>query len=332
MQYSVDKKINEIERWDAVASTWKFENETQLEYIMDSIAEVDKYEFGIADNALFSKENSHFDDDIKIMAFQENSKLHVLETETGSLIKDNDEVLISKDLITDYKLAIGERIYLKSIYSNNSHKFKIVGTVNDMALETIFLSIVASQEVVEEISKVNVIYFTSEDNLDKAVDNIQDLPQIQNVVKKDALKEEFNNLTEMFLVIFLIMGIILTVFGLALISIILKAIIEYRMEDYANMKALGMQDSEIKKSLILEVSFYLICSLTIGIFLGLAITYQVIQQYSFILPGLHFNIAITSYVYFSINVFVIVFISLWLQVRKIKSMNISDITKKKTFG
>ena len=282
MQYSVDKKLNEIEKWDAVSTTWIYENETNIDNLLESIPDIDFYEFGISDIVSFSKQDSNFKDSLKIMAFQNNSELHELKAENRVKIKFSDEILISKDLISEYNLKVGDYIYLKS--GNNSQKFKIIGTVNDMVLETAFISITTAQELVGEINKINMIYFTSDLTLDNAIDKVQDLTQIQYVIRKEALREEFNALTEMILVVFLIIGIILTIFGLFLMAIVLKAIVEYRMEDYANMKALGIQNSEIRKSLFLEITFYLIISLICGISLGIFITRQVIYQYSFILP------------------------------------------------
>lgn len=59
-----------------------------------------------------------------------------------------------------------------------------------------------------------------------------------------------------------------TLFGLLISAVIIKNIIEYRIEDYATMKALGLRDREAKKAIIQEILIYFVISIPIGILIG----------------------------------------------------------------
>ncbi len=113
---------------------------------------------------------------------------------------------------------------------------------------------------------------------------------------------------------------------------VIKLIIEYRIEDYGNMKAIGIFDSEIRKSLILELLVYFLLSTPLGIFLGLILSNFVVDLYSSLSPGISFNIYPISYFYFSLHIITIIILVLLLQFRKLKKMNLAEITKLKTFG
>ncbi|MFX0073291.1 MAG: ABC transporter permease, partial [Candidatus Hermodarchaeota archaeon] len=95
--YSIDQKFTHIEKWDFAANTWEYENETIMEEVLESIDSIDAFEFGISDIVLYSnKSDQNFDETLRIMAFEKNSKLHKFEIEKGKKLEKNKDVLISK--------------------------------------------------------------------------------------------------------------------------------------------------------------------------------------------------------------------------------------------
>ena len=73
-------------------------------------------------------------------------------------------------------------------------------------------------------------------------------------------------------------------------------------------------------------------AIPLGIFFGILLTLGLINYYSSIMPGLYFNIYLTSYLYYSITVFLMILIVLLLQFRRLKKLNIAGLTKMKIFG
>ena len=117
-----------------------------------------------------------------------------------------------------------------------------------------------------------------------------------------------------------------------LILIIIKSIIEYRLEDYGNMKAVGLLNSELKKPLRLELIFYFAVSIFTGFILGYSILIGLIEMYSYVMPGLQLNIYPISYIYYVLNIVIMLIITYIYNIRKIKKLNIADIMRMKTFG
>ena len=330
--YSIDHKFNSVEQWDCVASTWNYENESILEDIFDSIRSIDEFEFGITDGVLFSKKrDKDFDEPLRILAFEDNSNLHLLEIEEGKELNKNKEVLISKDLSSKFDLEIGHEIYVKSIGSDDVNKLTIVGVVNDLTESTLYLSIEKAQDIFNQTNKINTIYFTTND-MEKAAEKVLDLPQIQQVVRKEDLEENIDYVMELATRMFLIFGIIFFFFGLLLISIILKSIIDYRLEDYSNMKAIGLYNFEIRKTMILEMLLYFIIAIIFGLIFGYIIMGSIITMYSSIMPGLKFYLYPISYILYSISFSIILIMSFIYNYRRVKNINVAEMMRQKTFG
>ncbi len=331
--YSLDRKINNVEKWDCVANTWQYENETFLSTSMDSISNIDEYEFGIVDAVFFSKEKSgDFDNGLRLMAFEEDSKMHLLEVEEGDMIDGENEALISPDLKSEYELKIGDEIYIKSIGLDKKYKVKIVGIVNDFSGQTIYLTIDEAQDVLNKTDKVNTLYFTVDKDIDGVANKVLDLTEISLVVKKDTIKEDFEYMMQLVNAIFGVIGVIMTIFGGVLITIVIKSIMEYRIEDYCNMKGVGLLDREIRKTLFYEFLMYFIFSIIMGILLGSLMMQSIMAYYATIMPGIHFHIFLTTFLLLIAIDFGIIFVSYLFNVRKIKRINIADMMRKKTFG
>ncbi len=332
MSYSLERKFDEVEKWDCVASTWKYEDETNMTNIMDSLAEVDDYEFAIFDIALFSKKDSDFDDHLRIIAYEEDSDMHLLEVEKGEEIKRDNEALITSDVLNEFNLEIGERIYVKSVSLDKSIKIKIVGVVNDIAAMSLFVSINDAQEILNRSNSINTILLTAKDDVDACAKEVQDLTEIQTVVTLESLQDEIDFLLNYMSAAMMIFGLILMSFGVILITVVFKSIADYRMEDYSNMKAVGILDKEIRKSLLSELFLYFSISLILGIVLGnLFLMYMFVQWQSEV-PGLIFHTYPISYLYYTLIFTGILVFSFYINYRRIKRIDIAEMMRAKTFG
>lgn len=331
-EYSVNYKFNNIEKWDFTASTWQYEDKTNMSKLLDSINDIEDYEFGISDSVLFSKkENKNFDDSLRIIAYEENSKIHVFEVEEGRKSRKDREVLISKDLISDFNLEIGDSIYVKPVGFDDSKRLIIVGTVNDLSAMTVFLSIDIGQEIFNETGKINTMYFVS-DEIDDAAEDVLDLPQVEQVFKLKDAREDIDFLMEQASTMFLIFGVIFFLFGLLLLMIIFKSVIDYRMEDYSNMKAVGLFNSEIRKTLFFEMMLYFMLSIGAGLLIGFIIMGSIINMYSSLMPGLRFYLYPSSYFYYTISFSIILIVSYIYNYHRVKKIDIVERMRQKTFG
>ena len=104
------------------------------------------------------------------------------------------------------------------------------------------------------------------------------------------------------------------------------------MEDYSNMKAIGLFNSEIKKNLFSEMLLYFVISLSIGLLIGFVFMRLIIQFYSSLMPGLRFYIYPLSYSYYILSFSAILVISYFYNFHRIKKINIAEIMRQKTFG
>ena len=168
--------------------------------------------------------------------------------------------------------------------------------------------------------------------MEKAAEKVLDLPQIQQVVRKEDLEENIDYVMELATRMFLIFGIIFFFFGLLLISIILKSIIDYRLEDYSNMKAIGLYNFEIRKTMILEMLLYFIIAIIFGLIFGYIIMGSIITMYSSIMPGLKFYLYPISYILYSISFSIILIMSFIYNYRRVKNINVAEMMRQKTFG
>ncbi|MBD3253616.1 MAG: FtsX-like permease family protein [Candidatus Lokiarchaeota archaeon] len=332
--FSINKKLEETERWDAVASTWQYENHTTLIENFNQFINIDKYEFGIRDTVLFSEEKSDFEHYLQLLAFEEGSSLHEMIIDTGSKIKKDRQALLTKDLLFEFSLDIGSVIYIKSPASNDSHKVEIVGSVNDFTQSTIYLSIDKAQDIVEAPQKLNTIYFNIDKDADEddTAEKVQNSPIIQEVALKSKIKDSLESAIELTNMFSIILGGIFTIFGLGIVGVIIKNLVDYRIEDYANMKAIGLYDNEIRRSILIELIFYFSIAIPIGILLGLGLMIGLIELYSLQIPGLFVHIYPISFLYIGVFNFTMIIIVLLFQLRKLRDLNIIDIMRNKTFG
>jgi ABC-type lipoprotein release transport system permease subunit len=331
-QYSIDVKLNEVEKWDGFAKTWQYENESTLEDDFDSLSEVDEFEFGIADSVLLKNVSTReYDIFLLLMAFEEKSKLHLLKAENGAKIEKNTEVLVSKDLILRYNFAVGDTIKIKRITSNDSHNVEIIGFVNDMTSNTIYVSMNMAQKVMEESNKINAIYFKAKDKINDAIEQVQDFSKIKRVISKKSLKGEYESTLELLMSFMIIMGSFFVGFGIVMTATIINSIFEYRLEDYGKMKAFGLLDSEIRKSVLKEIIFYFLITIFIGAILGALITSYMLT-FTIIASGLYYHAYPISYLYFNAICFIVITTITLLQLRKIRKMNVAELLKMKTFG
>ena len=332
MTYSLERKFNEVEQWDCVANTWNYEDETNMTNIMDSLTEVDEYEFAIFDLALFSKKDSSFDDHLQLVAYEKDSDMHLLEVEDGEDLKNSGETLVTRDVLNEFGLEIGDRIYVKSVSSDQSNKIKIVGVVNDIAAMSLFVSISDAQDILNKSDSINTILITAKDDVDDCAKEVQDLNEIETVVTLESLQDEIDFYLNLLSAGMLIFGIILMAFGIILITVVFKSIADYRMEDYSNMKALGILDKEIRKSLLAELILYFSISLILGIVLGNLFLMYMFVQWKAVLPGLTFHIYPISYLYYTFIFTSILVFSFYINYRRIKRINIAEMMRQKTFG
>ncbi|TFF97595.1 MAG: ABC transporter permease, partial [Promethearchaeota archaeon] len=332
--YSIDKKLDDTERWDAMAATWQYEDKYVLDNNLSSISGIDIYEFGIVDTVLLSKNKNDFKDYFRLMAFEDNAELHILKTENQAKMEKRNQIFISKDILQKYSLKIGSHVFLKTIFSEDVREFSVVGTVNDMTAVAIYMPLKRAQSFLNNSNRVNTVYFKIEKDIDEDefIQHIQDLPIVKEVILKESIKEDLESTIEITQGVIWVLALIFLLFGLAIVGVIVKNLVDYRIEDYANMKALGLMDSEIKKSIFKELLIYFAISIPLGLMLGFLIMIGIFEMYSSLMPGLFVHIYPISYVYFGICMSIMIALVLLFQFRKLKHMNIAEITKMKTFG
>lgn len=196
---------------------------------------------------------------------------------------------------------------------------------------TLLLSIDKSQDILNKTGRVNTIYLTSDD-IEEVTEDVLDLHQVEQVSKIKEIKADIDYIMEMASKMFIIFGALFFFFGFILLTVIFKTIIDYQMEDYSNMKAMGLFNSEIRINLILEMLVYFTISIVIGLLIGLIIMTIIIQIYSSIMPGLQFYLYPLSYIYYSINFSIILLFSYLYNFHRIKKINIPERMRQKTFG
>ncbi len=333
IDYSIDYKINKIEKWDGVATTWDYTETNLINDNFTALSSIDNFELGISELVLFNKDNSsEFNNYLHLMAYENGSKMHSFELQNGKRISNIGECYITKDIISKYSVNVGGYLYVKNHSYTEAYRLKITGIINDFAINSIYLYIETAQEILGYFNKVNTIFFTIASNNTDALIQTEDLDYVQKVVLKDDIEKTLKETSELFNVFTIAFGIIFTLFGLLIFGTIVKNLVEYRIEDYANMKALGLFDFEIKRSILKEVFVYFVISIPIGIILGNFITSILIDSYGDEMMGIHSHIYPISYLYLGINLLAILFVVLFIQFRKVKNMNITEITKMKTFG
>ncbi|MFX0141953.1 MAG: ABC transporter permease, partial [Candidatus Hodarchaeota archaeon] len=334
IRYSIDKKLNDIERWDAMATTWQYEEEYVLDNNLSTISGIDTYEFGVEDTVLLSKNENDFKDYFKLIAFEENSELHLIKAENGAKLDKRNDIFLSKDILQKYSLHIGSHVFLKTLLLDEAKEFLVVGTVNDMTAVTIYMPLERAQSFLNNSNRINTIYFKIEKDVDEdeLIQHIQDLPIMKDVVLKKSIKEDLESAIEITQGVIRVLALIFLLFGLAIVGVIVKNLVDYRIEDYANMKALGLRDSEIKKSIFKELLIYFAISIPLGLLLGFLIMVSIFKMYSSLMPGLFVYVYPMSYVYFGVCMSIMIVVVLYFQFRKLKHMNIAEITKMKTFG
>ncbi|MHA1281555.1 MAG: ABC transporter permease [Promethearchaeota archaeon] len=332
MSYSLERKFDEIEQWDCVASTWRYEGESNISDTLNLISEIDEYEFAIFDVVLFSKKDSDFDDYLRLTAFEEKSEMHLIEVEEGHELKERNDALVTRDVLNEFDLRIGDKIYIKGTASNKPIKTEIVGVVNDIASMSIILSIKDAQDALNKSDRINTIFINAKDNIEECVKQIQDLEEIEMVTPLNTLKEEIDFILDYISAAMLVFGAILMAFGVVLIVVVFKSIVDYRMEDYSNMKAVGILDKEIRKSLFAELLFYFAVSLVLGLILGLLFLSYMFVQWETEMPGLEFYIYPISYVYYTVIFSGILVFSYYINFRRVKKINIAEMMRAKTFG
>ncbi len=332
ISYSLNRQFSEIDKFDCYANTWQYEDELLLNSSLNSIEELTLYESGVSDSILFSKNNdTGFKITFRLMAYEENSALHQIKVEGGKTFEDIDDVVVSKDIIEKYKLDIGDFIYVKSMGLESIHQLRIVGLVNDLTTSTIYLMMLKAQLILNKTNKINTIYFTS-DNIDICAEKVQNIPEVEFVVKMSSLKEDIKYVLQMISSLFIVFGMFFLLFGVLLLLIIFKSNIDYRIEDYTSMRAIGLYNSEIRKSLLYEILFYFIVSLILGFIFGHLISKFIITMYSSIMPGIHYHLYSISYIFY-ISIFgIIILLSFFINQRRVKQVQLAKMMREKTFG
>lgn len=332
IKFTLERKVEVIEKWDGYGTTTHYKSISVLKNNFSQLNCIDQFEFGIADTVKFSLNNENFDEYLKLAAYAPNSELHLLIVDQGHNMTNDYEILVSKDVLQEFSLNLSDTIYIRNVFSNSTRQFTIVGTVNDLTQRTIYTTLNMAQMIMKAPNRVNIIYFTIQGNAETAADMVQDLEYIQDVKMKNDIVDTLNNTLELFSYVTFIFGFMFILFGLAIIGIIVKNLIDYRMEDYAYMKSLGLYDLEIKASLLIEIMLYLMISLPLGFYLGIVLTDYLIGYFSFLMPGLVFYIYPISYFYFGMEIFLMILFVLVWQFRRLKFLNLAELTKTKTFG
>ena len=332
ISYSLDRKFEEVEQWDCFANTWQYEDETNMSNTLDSLSEVEDYEFAIFDIILFSKKDSDFEDNLRIAAYEEDSDMHIIEVEEGRELKDKSEALVTRDILNEFNLQVNDQVYVKSIALDESFKFKIVGVLNDIAAMTFLVSINDAQKILNNTDKINTILVESKGDIEESAKKIENLEEIETVSTLESIQEEIDFMLEFMAAAMMVFGLILMAFGIILITVVFKSLADYRMEDYTNMKAVGILNKEIRNSMLMELLLYFCISLVLGIILGNLFLGYMFTQWENEVPGLIFYISPISYLYYSLIFTAILVFSFYINYRRIKKINITEMMRAKTFG
>lgn len=336
--YSIHLKLDQVEQWDASASTWEYEYQNPLRKTFNEIPRVEYYEFGIVDTVLIDTDSIvPFSQSLRIYAYQDDARLHKLLPDNDVALQNEYEVYVSRDVLVEYDLKIGDYITVKKIASEfgekiRTYEVKIVDTINDLAIHSMYMSVDDAQIIINREAQYNVIYFNVRGDVQTVGDRVQNMKMIQSVIIREDLEKTLTSSLELFTSSGYIYSIIFLLFGFLIISVIVKNLLEYRLEDYANMKALGLLDLEIRKSIFLELLVYFLISLPFGMLFGILFLHGMMESYTTVQPGIYFQIYPLSYLYFLISDAMMLFGVLILQFRKIKIMNITTTTRERTFG
>lgn len=342
--YTLNRKLTEIDKWDGVATTWEYETRRNMNnsllYLYGGgprIHGLEDHEFGIVDTLQISRDNSSYDDYIGIMAYQNHSKLHELKVNQGELMDEQNETVISQDLLSKYSLKLEDTLFVKRIGTNSSvfcQKLTITGVIDDLTGNTIYTLLSDAQIILNHSQRVNTIYFTvNEDaNINKTKAELLDDDKIQGVVLKRELMKDLETYFQLMPIFTYVLGGMFLVFGLTVIGVIIKNLVEYRRPDYVSMKAIGLSNRKIMWSLFKEIGIYCLITYPLGIILGNYLLGELFRQYSAMMPGFVVHVYPASYLYFTFLITTMILLVLLFQYRRLRKINIAETTMSKDFG
>ncbi|MHA1730997.1 MAG: FtsX-like permease family protein [Promethearchaeota archaeon] len=333
-RYSVNRKLYEVETWDITAKTWTYEDSQTVKSIISGVDGMSEVYTGIVDNAYLSKDNESFDE-VFVFAYEEGQDLHEIMLEKGKLPSNSGECLISLDMTgQDHKLKVGDKVYLKPPTSNKTTEFTVVGVMNDFNKESLVVKMEDAGKLMEKEGKCNTAYIRVEDgaSVDVVSRDIEALSWIKQTQSWSSFKEMLDYFVNSFKTILDAYTITLCAIAVVILSVVVKSTVDYRMNDFANMKALGISDGTLYKVLSYELLFYFSAAIGFGYLVGLMFGKTVIDMYSIFMPGIVFYAGSLVYWKTALYSILVLFAGAIIPARKIGKMNLADWVRGKAFG
>ncbi len=219
-------------------------------------------------------------------------------------------------------------------YSKNKIEVAKVTNVRPMGIENTYgpAFMIVSDEYFDNLYKNgesmgNVTYFIDSTNADKLQDDIEkyipDKDSYNLYNSDDAAKslQGFYTLLAIFLYGFIT---VIALIGVTNIFNTINTNMNLRKGEFAILKSVGMTEKEFNRMINLEVLFYSLKSLLIGIPLGILFSYIMFIAFNQGKNVIIYNLPIDGIIISIISVFILVFIIMKFSIRKVNEQNIIE--------
>lgn len=263
--------------------------------------------------------------------------------ENGVIFINNGVIMESSSVeeLEPYNFKVGD--YITININDEPVKLKILKISKEMPLGVNNLGIIPTfitskntyNNIINNLEKqgknplkVSTIFIKSTD-LDHTKKQLENIKTQDDSIEISDLKEEMKSYKQTensIKVFFLGFIIVVTLIGVSNIVNTMQTNIALRKREFAIIQAIGVTPKGLNKMLYFESIFYGIMSLIIGVPLGILFCYLLYKcisiniVFSFILP-------IKTIIICSIAIFIIVFLSAYFPIRKLKKENIIENIK-----
>ncbi len=334
-------KYQTIERWDGYALTWEAGGNGDLLDRVSTIPGIDRAETGFLGKSELVLPDQNLS--VSLIAFEENTQLHEFKIRSGNQLSKSGEILISEDLVSKFGVKRGDTIQLKPpVYSpvdSASHilEFKIIGISADTQANAVYLTLEDAAALVGVDPVFNIIYFAFSDSAQagdhkEIIQTLENMDSVAQVIDKENALVQMDELIENFAFLYSVIGAGIVLLSFAAIFLIMKSHLSDRLEDYLNLKALGMHNREIWKKVNLEMLFFLVVSIPFGIIFA-----DLLAEF---LSGFfrEFSPGVSVFIGWKLDVIVplitagIAFLGATMALSGLNKRSVEDVTRKKEFG
>lgn len=334
-------KYIEIEKWDGYAFTWDLGDNRNVARDIEKLPEIDFSEVGFIGSSeiLLVSDQDAESLPIMVLSFQNDSKLHQFPLREGRLFNNTQELIISEDVVIKESFKIGDHLVLKQPIagdSNSNITFEIVGFSADSQASAVFMSLEDAASLMNVTMAINIIYFSlvSGQAFESSdiIEQIEEMDEVAQVVLKGDALNQMAELMSNFSGLYTIVGAGIILLSLAAIFIIMKSVINYRTEDYLNLKAIGIHGSEIWRGLLLEMALLLGICLPTGTFLMDFLMDSMSNAFRQFMPGITLGISTDLMIIVWIMTALVAFLAVSLAMLGLRKRSIEEIIRRKEFG